>query len=186
MAKNSVGGKMQKYCKIIDSKTGLVQLGVGCSDEYYVSIGMKLRDVEESEIDNNWYLANKCPHYTEQEKFEIAKADKYSENDTKASEARYGKEFTITIQEQECVFDTKPTTQADLLTAFAVCSTGSTYDGWVTNNGVELDLTLEDVALISATFKSESDVYHQWNEYKQAIDNAKSIKEIERIIINYD
>ena len=116
----------------------------------------------------------------------IVKTDKYAENDQKANEARYGREFTITIQEQECVFDTTQTTQTDLLTAFAVCSTGATYDGWVTNNGVELDLTFEDVALISQTFKAESDVYHQWNEYKTAIDNAETIEDVEEIEINYD
>ena len=177
---------MQKYCKILDDKTGLVQLGAGCSDEYYKSLGMKLRNVEQSEIDELWYLSAKCPHYTDAEKFEIAKADKYSENDTKASEARYNQEFTITIQDKVCVFDTKQTTQADLLTAFAVCSTGATYDGWVTNNGVELDLTLEDVALISTTFKDKSNVYGKWNEYKQAIDNAETIADVEEININYD
>lgn len=177
---------MQKYCKIIDNKTGLVQLGAGCSDNYYKSIGMKLRNVEQSEIDELWYLSAKCPHYTDAEKFEIAKANKYEENDFKASEARYNKEFTITVQDKVCVFDTKQTTQADLLTAFAVCSTGATYDGWVTNNGVELDLTLEDVALISATFKEKSNVYGKWNEYKQAIDNAETIADVEGININYD
>lgn len=177
---------MQKYCKILDDKTGLVQLGAGCSDEYYKSIGMKQRNVEQSEIDELWYLSAKCPHYTDAEKFEIAKADKYAENDFKASEARYNKEFTITVQDKVCVFDTKQTTQADLLTAFAVCSTGSTYDGWITNNGVELDLTLEDVALISATFKEKSNVYGKWNEYKQAIDNAETIADVEGININYD
>lgn len=161
---------------------------IGSLEEGYVAITPEqaetiLTDPLYYIYDNGEVITN--PNY-EEDKFAQAKAEKYAENDTKASEARYGKEFTVTIQEQECVFDTKPTTQADLLTAFAVCSTGSTYDGWVTNNGVELDLTLEDVALISATFKAESDVYHQWNEYKQAIDSAKSIKEIERIIINYD
>lgn len=177
---------MQKYCKILDDKTGLVQLGAGCSDEYYKSIGMKQRNVEQSEIDELWYLSAKCPHYTDAEKFEIAKADKYAENDFKASEARYNKEFTITVQDKVCVFDTKQTTQADLLTAFAVCSTGATYDGWVANNGIELDLTLEDVALISATFKEKSNVYGKWNEYKQAIDNAETIADVEGININYD
>lgn len=59
---------MIKYCKILDEETGLVQLGAGCSDEYYKSIGMKQRDVEQSEINNNWYLTNKCPHYTDEEK----------------------------------------------------------------------------------------------------------------------
>ena len=90
------------------------------------------------------------------------------------------------MQNKVCVFDTKQTTQADLLTAFAVCSTGATYDGWVTNNGVELDLTLEDVALLSTTFKDKSNVYGKWNEYKQAIDNAETIADVEEININYD
>lgn len=177
---------MQKYCKILDDKTGLVQLGAGCSDDYYKSIGMKQRNVEQSEIDGLWYISSKCPHYTDAEKFEIAKAEKIAENDSKASEARYNKEFILTVQNKICLFDTSEQTQRDLLTAFAVCSTGATYDGWITNNGVELDLTLEDVALISQTFKAESDVYHKWNEYKQAIDNAATIEQVEGININYD
>lgn len=177
---------MKKYCKILDENTGLVQLGAGCSDEYYKSIGMQQRNVEQSEIDGFYYISSKCPHYTDSEKFEIAKANKYAENDFKASEARYNKEFTITVQDKVCVFDTKQTTQADLLTAFAVCSSGGTYDGWVTNNGVELDLTLEDVALISQVFKAESDVYHQWNEYKQAIDEAETFEEVNNIVIDYE
>ena len=177
---------MQKYCFIKDEETGLVQLGAGCTDEYYKSIGMKKRNVEQSEVDFHWYLASKCPHYTEEEKFEIAKSEKYAENDSKANKARYNQEFTVTVQGKECVFDTKQTTQADLLTAFAVCSTGETYDGWVTNNGVELDLTLEDVALISQVFKEKSNVYIKWNEYKQAIDRATTIKKVEAIDIDYE
>lgn len=177
---------MQKYCKILNKKTGLVQIGAGCSDDYYESIGMKLRNVEQSEIDGQWYLSAKCPHYTDAEKFEIAKADKYAENDFKASEARYNQEFILTVQDKICLFDTSEQTQRDLLTAFAVCSTGATYDGWITNNGVELDLTLEDVALVSATFKEKSNVYGKWNEYKQAIDNAETIAYVEGININYD
>lgn len=177
---------MIKYCFILDENTGLVQLGVGCDDEYYKEIGMKQRDVEQSEIDLKWYLTPKCPHYTEEEKLEIAKKNKYDENDQKASECRYNQEFTIVVQNKECVFDTSDQTQRDLLTAFAVCSSGTTYDGWITNNGVELDLTLEDVALISQTFKEKSSVYGKWNEYRQEIDEATTYQEVERIVIDYD
>ena len=72
---------MIKYCFIKDEESGLVQLGAGCSDEYYEAIGMKQRDVEQSEKDYQWYLTEKCPHYTEEEKFEIAKQNKIAEND---------------------------------------------------------------------------------------------------------
>lgn len=52
---------MKAYCKIIDEETGLVQKGVGCPDEYYIEIGMKIRDIKQSDIDSEWYLAEKCP-----------------------------------------------------------------------------------------------------------------------------
>lgn len=116
---------------------------------------------------------------------EQAKLAKYQENDAKADEKRYNQEFTITIQDQDCTFDTSSKTQADLLTAFAVCSSGETYEGWVTNNGIELDLTLEDVALISGTFKELSNVYPKWNEYKKQIDDATTASEVNSIVINY-
>ena len=123
--------------------------------------------------------------YDEQKELAKAKQLKYTENDTKASEARYNQEFEITIQEQLCVFDTSEQTQRDLLTAFAVCSTGETYDGWVTNNGVVLNLTLEDVALISQVFKEKSNVYGKWNEYKTLIDEATTVEEVNAIVIVY-
>lgn len=66
---------MLKYCFLLNEETGLVQLGAGCSDEYYKEIGMKKRDVEQSEKDGEWYLKNKCPHYTEEEKTAMRKAD---------------------------------------------------------------------------------------------------------------
>lgn len=62
---------MIKYCFITNEETGIVQLGAGCSDEYYIEIGMEQRDVEQSEKDGRWYLKDKCPHYTEEEKEEM-------------------------------------------------------------------------------------------------------------------
>ena len=59
------------YCKVLDENTGEVQLGAGCDDEFYIEIGMEKRDVELSEIDEKWYLAEKCPHYTPEEQEQI-------------------------------------------------------------------------------------------------------------------
>ena len=55
------------YCKILDNQTGRVRIGVGCSNEYYAEIGMEKRNVSQSEKDGNWYLDEKCPHYTPEE-----------------------------------------------------------------------------------------------------------------------
>jgi len=59
---------MIKYAKLIDETKGLCDVGLGTNVEYYQSIGMIERDVEQSDIDNQWYLKDKCPHKTEDEK----------------------------------------------------------------------------------------------------------------------
>lgn len=59
---------MKKYCFILDEEKGLVQLGAECSDMYYEEIGMKKRDVKQSDIDFQWYLSEKCPMKTEEQK----------------------------------------------------------------------------------------------------------------------
>lgn len=60
---------MIKYSKIIDNVTGLCSVGLGTDINYYKSIGMVELDVEKSEKDNEWYLAEKCPHYTPSEQY---------------------------------------------------------------------------------------------------------------------
>lgn len=55
------GSIMKKYCNILDENTGLVEIGVGCPDEYYIEIGMEKRNVKLSDLDNQWYLEEKCP-----------------------------------------------------------------------------------------------------------------------------
>ena len=53
---------MKKYAKIIDNKTKEVQVGAGCSDEYYKEIGMTLMDVEQA-YNSNWYVEGYAPKY---------------------------------------------------------------------------------------------------------------------------
>lgn len=44
-----------------------LSVGEGTNTERYKAFGMIERDVEKSEIDNQWYLKDLCPHYTEEE-----------------------------------------------------------------------------------------------------------------------
>lgn len=61
---------MIKYAKIINTETGLCEVGLGTNEEFYVSIGMVKLNVDLSDVDNNWYLFDKCPHKSEEEKRE--------------------------------------------------------------------------------------------------------------------
>lgn len=64
---------MLKYARIIDEETKEVQIGAGCSDEYYVEIGMTLLDVEQA-YNGNWYIVGYTPVKPEQTEEEIKQA----------------------------------------------------------------------------------------------------------------
>lgn len=64
---------MIRYAKVMNEETGLCEVGLGTNVNYYISIGMCEMDVEQSEVDNNWYTKDMCPHYTPEEKEEIEK-----------------------------------------------------------------------------------------------------------------
>lgn len=59
---------MLKYTKIINQETGLCEVGLGTNTEFYKSIGMTPLDVQQSDIDNAWYLTDKCPMKTDEQK----------------------------------------------------------------------------------------------------------------------
>ena len=59
---------MIKYAKIINEEPGLCEVGLGTNSSFYQSIGMVQLDVQQSDIDNNWYLVDKCPMKTDEEK----------------------------------------------------------------------------------------------------------------------
>ncbi len=59
---------MIKYAKIINEETGLCEVGLGTDAEFYQSIGMVEVDVQQSDVDGCWYLTEKCPMKTDEEK----------------------------------------------------------------------------------------------------------------------
>lgn len=115
-----------------------------------------------------------------------AKVDKLAEISKKGEEYRYNQTFTLTIQNQECLFDTSSTTQSDLQTAVLEFLNGAeTYNGWVTNNGIILNLTLVDVQSISAMFKELSNIYPKWLLYKEQVEKATTVDEVNAIVVDY-
>ena len=59
---------MLKYAKIINQETGLCEVGIGTNTEFYKSIGMTQLDVQQSDIDNRYYLIDKCPMKSDEQK----------------------------------------------------------------------------------------------------------------------
>lgn len=61
---------MLKFAKIINNETGRVEVGIGTNANFYKSIGMTQLDVQQSDIDGAWYLTDKCPMKTDEEKIQ--------------------------------------------------------------------------------------------------------------------
>lgn len=59
---------MLKLAKLIDFTTGLVDVAQGDDEAYFKNNGFTWVDVEQSDINGNWYLAELCPYLTEDEK----------------------------------------------------------------------------------------------------------------------
>jgi hypothetical protein len=59
---------MIKYAKITNEELGTVEVGLGSNTDFYKSIGMVELDVQKSDIDNQWYLAEKCPMKSDEQK----------------------------------------------------------------------------------------------------------------------
>lgn len=125
------------------------------------------------------------PDY-EQEQLEKAKNLKLNEAVIKCSEKRYNQAFIVELQEQECIFDTTEQTQTDLQTAAIVTTNGGTYDNWVTNNGVVLNLTSQDIQAVFVQFFSlVSPLYIKQLAYIEQINACETTEELENIEIEY-
>lgn len=58
------------YAKIENEETGLCTVGTGTNNAFYRSMGMQPLEVQQSDVDGFWYLKDKCPMKTDEEKAE--------------------------------------------------------------------------------------------------------------------
>ena len=176
---------MFKYAKITDEQTGLCKVGTGTNAEFYQSIGMTEEDVCQSSVDGNWYLSEKCPQKTYEQLLLEEKNKKYEENQKALDKARTSHVFTVTLQNQECEFDTTDKTQADLNSAAISASMGQPWL-WTTNNRITLSLTTEDIQIISLAYmQSVNADIAKWTEFEEQIEQAQTVDEVNNINLDY-
>ena len=175
---------MFKYAKIINQQTGLCEVGVGTNTAFYKSIGMNEQDVLLSDIDGNWYLADKCPRKSEEQKLAEAKSKKQAENTTKAKQAVENGHVVFKGAE----FETNAQTVGDLTATMLLMQAGGmeTYL-WLSKDDKAVELSLEDFGTLGgliAEFKNTI-----WQEkylaYKTQIEQAETLETVENIVIEY-
>ena len=171
---------MIKYAKVINNETGLCEVSEGTNIEFYKSIGMIELDVEQSDIDFNWYLAEKCPHKSDEEKFQEAKEQKIQENDIRRDEA-----LNQGVTYKNVLFDSDTDQKVNLL---AIVSTMSDDDTiiWFGMDNQPLECTKQDLINIGGLITQLHNFC--WNKnalIKVEINNAQAAEEVEEIEIDY-
>lgn len=65
---------MGSLAKVLDTDTGIVAVAIGDDKEYFKNNGYSELDIEQSDIDGNWYIKGKAPMMGEEEKANKEKA----------------------------------------------------------------------------------------------------------------
>ena len=200
---------MLKYAKIINEQTGLCEVGVGTNIQFYNSIGMSELDVSQSDIDNCWYLSEKCPQKSEEQKLSEAKIIKQAENTRLAKLAVEnghvvfkGAEFetnaqtvgdlTATMLLMQAQLETLKQVQGDTNSLSEQTQQDDTAQEeltylWLSKDDQAVELSLADFGTLGgliAEFKNTI-----WQEkyiaYKIAIEQAETVEAVENIVIEY-
>ncbi len=181
---------MIKYTKIINEQTGLCEVGLGNNTDFYKSIGMVALDVEQSDVDNNWYLSEKCPHKTDEEKLQQAKTAKYTEANQGAKNYLENGEALFEIEEGKHIEATDG--NIGKLSAYALgFITGQLKEDdviyWNTKEDITIPLTKEKlIQALNGLGQVQAKV---WNEkfpsYLAQIEATSTIEEVQNIKIDY-
>lgn len=120
------------------------------------------------------------------EVFRNKKQEKHAENQRKLDVARTSHVFTVTLQDNECVFDTKDKTQNDLNSAAISATLGQPWV-WTTNNRITLLLTAEDVQTVASAYsQAVNEDIQKWAHYDELIELTTTLEELNNIEIDYN
>lgn len=162
-----------------------LDVGEGTNTERYKAFGMVERDVEKSEIDNCWYLTEKCPHYTDEEKLEKAKTEKLVELTSITSKFDNQLVNTDMIIKSSLGFSINADlrSQNNLKGLIAV---GVEPVNFMTADNSVQSLTLEQLnTLLNECALNGQSLYLQKWAYKARIENAQTKEELEAIELKF-
>ena len=178
---------MIKYAKVINEQTGLCEVGTGTNNKFYQSIGMTKLDVQQSDIDNAWYLAEKCPMKTDEEKLNEVKTSKYNEINNGAKTYLESGNALFEIEEGKHIEATDGNIaklSADAL-SFMTGVQSEVYwntkeDETIALNQEQLTQALMGLGEVQATVWNVKFPY-----YLKQLENATTVEEVNAITVDY-
>ena len=166
---------------------------MGTNIEFYQSIGMIELDVEQSDIDNQWYLKDLCPKKSEEDKLNEAKEKKYQEANTKANDFLQSGEALFLFVQDGINYHIEATdgniAKIGLkATALLIAQDFETTFHLNTKEDINIEINALEGKTIGEGLGAIQDYVWtvQFPEYVKAIENAKTVEEVERIEIKYE
>lgn len=184
---------MFKYAKVINNETGLCNVGVGTNVDFYKSIGMVELDVQQSDIDGAWYLKDKCPMKTEQEKLKQAKEIKLKEILEKAYEYENKTglvSFDGRVSETETqVLHTELFNQSKFFQMVIGFSQGVLTGDQLYNTKEDINVSINAEEAQAIYFAIKNATEKLWTVdylyYKSLIEQAETVEDVEAIEADY-
>ena len=178
---------MIKYAKVINEQTGLCEVGTGINSKFYTSIGMTNQEVQQSDIDNNWYLSEKCPMKTDEEKLNEAKIYKYNEINNGAKTYLESGEALFEVSEGKHIEATDGNIAK--LSAYALSfMTGVQSEVyWNTKEDETIALTQEQLTqALMGLGEVQATVWNvKFPYYLKQLENATTVEEVNAITVDY-
>ncbi len=176
---------MIKYAKIINEQTGLCEVGIGTDSGFYESIGMSQMDVLQSEIDNQWYITEKCPQKAYEQRLEEAKKSKIQEINVEKE-----KTFKAGIVFNNERFDCDDRAQTRLLFQATQIPAQNLSEQdkivWLDYDYKPVELSVaEFVSLCSEATAVVSGIEFKTGQLFESVEAASTIEELAEIIIEY-
>lgn len=176
---------MLKYVKY-NEETGLcTEIGTGTNTDFYKSIGMVCKDVEQSEVDGQWYLAEKCLHCTDKEKLEKAMIEKLTDLTNTARKFDNNLVNTDMFVTSSLGFKIN----ADLRSQNNIkglIDVGNEVVNFVDYDNKVRNLSQSDLkTLLVEVSKNGENLYKQKWAYAEQINACKTIEELEKIEFNF-
>ncbi len=184
---------MFKYAKVINKETGLCNVGVGTNVAFYKSIDMVELDVQQSDIDGAWYLKDKCPMKTEQEKLQQAKEIRLKEILDKAYEYENKTglvSFNGRISDTETqVLHTELFNQGKFFQMVIGFSQGVLTSDQLYNTKEDINVLINSEEAQAIYFAIKNATEKLWTVdylyYKNLIEQAKTVEDVESVEVDY-
>ncbi len=184
---------MFKYAKVINKETGLCNVGVGTNVAFYKSIDMVELDVQQSDIDGAWYLKDKCPMKTEQEKLQQAKEIRLKEILDKAYEYENKTglvSFNGRISDTETqVLHTELFNQGKFFQMVIGFSQGVLTSDQLYNTKEDINVLINSEEAQAIYFAIKNATEKLWTVdylyYKNLIEQAETVEDVESVVVDY-